>query len=199
MKETFFFFFFFFFFLNLGRHITLEKKMLQDDWLMQIAHLHPSTLELIQCHGDQVTAAGLNYLFNECTDSLLVNSCYLITSILLKIGNLKKNFLNFIFFWLWKVIKILNIFYIFLSMIFCSFWLVFFFFFLPDKIFQPNLSLQTIPNWLSVESHNCNITITKYPSTMTFFLRKLFCLFVQFFTHVSIYCQSFTFWLQFGI
>lgn len=56
---------------SLWRHITLEKKMLQDDWLMRIAHLHPSTLELIQCHGDQVTAAGLSYLFKECTDSLL--------------------------------------------------------------------------------------------------------------------------------
>lgn len=56
---------------SLWRHITLSKKMLQDAWLMRIAHLHPSSLELIQCYGDEVTAAGLTYLFKHCTNSLL--------------------------------------------------------------------------------------------------------------------------------
>ncbi|GAB1598789.1 uncharacterized protein LOC115212428 [Argonauta hians] len=56
---------------SLWHSISLEKKCLQDDWLLRISQLHPSRLEFIQCHGDKVTAAGLNYLFKECANSLM--------------------------------------------------------------------------------------------------------------------------------
>ena len=55
-----------------GRHISLKKKTLTDNWLAQIGRHQPASLTFIQCRGDQVTASGLRELFRQCAESLEV-------------------------------------------------------------------------------------------------------------------------------
>ncbi|XP_052243148.1 uncharacterized protein LOC127853062 isoform X2 [Dreissena polymorpha] len=55
---------------SLWKYITIKKSSLDDDSLYEIAQRHPTSLALIQCKGDNVTAKGLRDLFKECADSI---------------------------------------------------------------------------------------------------------------------------------
>ncbi|KAK3585426.1 hypothetical protein CHS0354_020143 [Potamilus streckersoni] len=55
---------------TLWKHITVKKRLLDDDCLKHIAKHHPTSLALIQCQGDTVSAKGLRDLFRESANDL---------------------------------------------------------------------------------------------------------------------------------
>ncbi|KAL3842513.1 hypothetical protein ACJMK2_020517 [Sinanodonta woodiana] len=55
---------------TLWKHITVKKKLLDDNCLKHIAKHHPTSLALIQCQGDTVSAKGLCDLFRESANDL---------------------------------------------------------------------------------------------------------------------------------
>ncbi|XP_071957046.1 uncharacterized protein [Antedon mediterranea] len=54
----------------LWKTITLQKKELTDDWLIQIGEKHPTDISLLQCNGSKVTEDGLRTMFRTCSKSL---------------------------------------------------------------------------------------------------------------------------------
>nr|KAG5694621.1 hypothetical protein BaRGS_014716 [Batillaria attramentaria] len=55
---------------TLWKYLTVKKKTLAREWLTQIAHRHPVSLALVQCHGENIDSDALRELFREIAPHL---------------------------------------------------------------------------------------------------------------------------------
>lgn len=55
---------------TLWKCVTVKKKTLVGEWLTQIAHRHPVSLALVQCHGENIDSDALRELFREVAPHL---------------------------------------------------------------------------------------------------------------------------------
>ena len=53
--------------------MTIRKKAIRNDWLIEIAKRHPVSLAMVQCHGDKLSENTLRELFKEIAPKLKVS------------------------------------------------------------------------------------------------------------------------------
>ena len=65
---------FFVCFCHTGKRITIRKKAVRNDWLIEIAKRHPVSLAMVQCYGDKLSENTLRELFKEVAPKLKVST-----------------------------------------------------------------------------------------------------------------------------
>ena len=61
------------FYFCTGKSVTIRKKAIRNDWLIEIAKRHPVSLAMVQCHGDKLSENTLRELFKEIAPKLKVS------------------------------------------------------------------------------------------------------------------------------
>ena len=54
--------------------MTVRKKSMKDEWLVEIGKRHPVSLAMVQCHGDHLSENALREIFREMSPKLKVHT-----------------------------------------------------------------------------------------------------------------------------